>query len=108
MLIDSNDNRCEELLSEECHAMAHEEESSVVMANEEMYERKVMISNDNESEHEKSNQESKAVETDKGLKQKFEKGCGKCNMNQENSSFIDEMREMLVAELKKRIGNSNV
>ena len=35
------------------------------MENEEMHERKVMTSNDNESENETSNQVSKAVENDK-------------------------------------------
>ena len=50
-----------------------------------------MKSYDIEIEYEKSNQESKAIETDKGLKQEVEKGCGNRNMKEENCSFIDEM-----------------
>ena len=82
---------------------ACEEESSVVMANEETHERKALKSNDNESDYETSNQESKAVKNDKALKKKVKKGFGKCKMNQEKSSFIDEMHETLVSELKEEL-----
>ena len=78
-MIDTNNNQHKEFLSEdekeedkEHCSIAHEDASSVVVANEEMHERKVMKRNEDESEYEKSNQESKAVENDKVLKQDAE------------------------------------
>ena len=113
VFIDMNNNQHKELWSEdekeedkEHHTMAHEDASSVVTSNDEKCERVVMKSDVDESEHEELKKGSKAVENDKVLKQDVEKGCVKCKMNQESSSFTQVMCETLVSELKEEMGKA--
>ena len=72
-----------------------------------MNEGKVTKSNEAERAHEKSNQESKAVENDKVLKRDNETGWRKCKINQKNCSLI-ELCKTLVFWTEGRIRNSNV
>ena len=94
-----------------------EEESSVVMANEEMDEREDVKSNDIVEKKSKAdeikanncndeNQEFKVIKSivyENEKEEDVEKECMKCKTNKEISSCIEAMHETLVSELKKEL-----